>query len=80
MPEAKNSNTHIEPFTASELQVIRSAIDMMVRTEGQGLTQTGINGLLEGRADILALRFADSISVLAKSELMLRELAPKSEG
>lgn len=69
-----------EPFTGPELQVIRTAIDMMVRSEGHGLTQTGVNGLLEGRADTLAQRFALTLNVLSKTEHMLRDLMPKTEG
>lgn len=43
-------------FTKDELTIIRHGLDLMCRSEGNGLAQTGLDGIMDGRLGVLASR------------------------
>lgn len=62
-------------LSREELDVVRSALDILVRTEGGAMQQHGIQGLRGGRVDLLAARLVPAVSALGKIEVELTAIA-----
>ena len=62
-------------FTKSELDVLSAGLDMLIRAEGQAMTQHGSAGLRGGRGAILADRITQAMAALDKIEAEAQALA-----
>lgn len=61
-------------FSKDELDVLATALDMMVRTEGGAMAQAGAAGIKDNRVVLLTRRLTLAISALAKIEAQVAEI------
>lgn len=68
-------------FTKDELTLLRHGLDIVCRTEAGGLGQTGLNGLKDGRVNVLTdrLKLATGLDARMNEEYARLEDLEKAE-